>query len=92
MTRQQVGFKIRGMGRPARSPRAPLDGATGSVALRPAPAFVLTVLILTVAAVVAAVYWPVLSATALFLDDSFYLTKNELVANPSWESIRPAPK
>jgi Flp pilus assembly protein TadD len=36
---------------------------------------------------VAAVHWPALSARALSFDDNQYLVDNELVRNPSWESV-----
>jgi len=45
-------------------------------------------LILVVCAVVLMVYWPVLSAQAVSLDDNKYLTENLLVQNPGWNSTR----
>jgi tetratricopeptide (TPR) repeat protein len=38
--------------------------------------------------VVLAVYWPVLSSTALYLDDKEYVLENALVQRPGWESAR----
>jgi len=46
------------------------------------------VVVAAVCAVVAAVYWPALSAKALSFDDEQYLTKNLLVQNPSWASAK----
>lgn len=48
----------------------------------------LIVLIIVVCAVVAAVHWPVLSASAMIFDDTSYLSDNLLVQNPSWNSTR----
>lgn len=48
----------------------------------------LTILLITVCAVVLAVHWPALSAQALSFDDDQYLTENSLVQNPSWRSAR----
>ena len=42
--------------------------------------------LVVVCIIVAATYWPVLSAQAKFFDDNKYLTENELVRNPSWSS------
>ena len=39
-------------------------------------------------ALVLIAHWPVLSAGALSLDDSEFLTNNRLVQNPSWDSAR----
>lgn len=39
-----------------------------------------------VAALVLAVFWPVLSASALYIDDRVYLAENPLVQDPSWAS------
>lgn len=38
--------------------------------------------------VILAAHWPVLSAGALSLDDSEFLTRNRLVQNPGWDSTR----
>ncbi len=48
----------------------------------------LAVLLIVACVVVLAVHWPALSAQALSIDDSQYLTKNVLVQNPSWTSAR----
>jgi Tfp pilus assembly protein PilF len=42
----------------------------------------------SVGVIVLAVYWPVLSRTALYLDDKEYVLENELVQRPGWESAR----
>ncbi len=39
-------------------------------------------------ALILVAHWPVLSAEALSLDDSEFLTNNRLVQNPSWDSAR----
>jgi len=47
----------------------------------------LAVAIVGVSIVVAATYWPVLSARAESFDDQQYVTANPLVLNPSWSSV-----
>ena len=42
--------------------------------------------VLVVAVVVGVVFWPVLECNALVFDDNYYLTDNELVKNPGWDS------
>jgi tetratricopeptide (TPR) repeat protein len=44
--------------------------------------------IAVVSMILCAVYWPVLSATAVHCDDDQYFRKNPLVANPGWDSAR----
>src|SRR5262249_14773885 len=46
------------------------------------------VAMLVVMSVVAAAYWPVLSAQALSLDDNDVVVYNPLVRNPSWSSAQ----
>lgn len=46
------------------------------------------VLIVAVCAIVAATYWPALSAKALSIDDQQYLMDNVLVKNPGWTSAK----
>jgi tetratricopeptide (TPR) repeat protein len=46
------------------------------------------ILIVVVCGVVAATYWPVLSAETLSTDDHQYFTGNALVQNPGWASAR----
>ena len=48
--------------------------------------FALAATLLLVAATVAAVYWPVLSARALSFDDDAFVTRNPLVTHPGWSS------
>jgi tetratricopeptide (TPR) repeat protein len=49
---------------------------------------VLVYLLVAAGAVVFLVFLPALSARAVFLDDTFYLTENPLVTNPGWHSVR----
>ncbi len=58
---------------------------TPSPASRP---LVLIAVLVLVAGVTATVHWPVLSAQALSLDDAQFLTENELIQNPGWESAQ----
>ena len=46
------------------------------------------VVIIVVCAVILAAHWPALSAKALFFDDDLYLTDNQLVQNPGWDSAK----
>ena len=46
------------------------------------------ILIITVCIIVVAVYRPVLSAKALWFDDSQYVIDNVLVQNPGWASVK----
>lgn len=47
----------------------------------------LGILLIVLAAATAAVHWPVLSAQAIYLDDSFYVLENPAVRNPSFDSV-----
>ncbi len=46
------------------------------------------ILSVIVAIVVVATHWTALSSQALCIDDQQYLTDNDLVQNPSWQSVR----
>ncbi|MBU0639740.1 MAG: tetratricopeptide repeat protein [Planctomycetes bacterium] len=63
------------------------DSLTAGVAARAALWRHVVLLLAAVAAVVVATHWRVLSAQALSFDDVQYLTENELVRNPSWNSV-----
>jgi tetratricopeptide (TPR) repeat protein len=67
---------------------SPLRPSRAKKAGAPTTVIVLACLATVVAVVTLATHWPVLSATALSLDDDQYLTKNRLVQNPSWDSAR----
>ncbi|NOX58990.1 MAG: hypothetical protein GXP29_09060, partial [Planctomycetes bacterium] len=48
---------------------------------------IVSAFILVIALILAA-HWPVLSAGALSLDDTEFLTNNDLVRSPGWPSAR----
>ena len=63
-------------------PKTPDDAHRRS----PRQTIILAGLLLAVGTVVVITQWPVLSAQALFVDDQQYVSINQLVRNPSWNS------
>jgi protein O-mannosyl-transferase len=63
-------------------PASPIEPVGGS----PRAGLLLPALIFAVSALVAATYWPVLSARAISFDDNQYLIDNPLVRTPGWAS------
>src|SRR5271156_1220792 len=56
---------------------------------RPVPRrLIVTVLLIAVAILVGWVYHPVLDARSIWLDDEQYVTKNPLVLDPGWGSVK----
>ncbi len=72
-----------------RTQKATVGAAGGSRSWQPqGDVPLLAALILLVALIVAGAHWPALSAQALSFDDDQYLTTNQLVRNPGWNSAR----
>lgn len=71
----------------APAPVDPLPVAISPTRRRPGHPWTLILAIGLVAALVAAVHWPVLGARALSFDDNEYVFGNSLVMRPGWSSV-----